>query len=124
MLMKMGNEDYEIYYPKLFNSEQEKRFIYLGLLEALGLLVYRVNGGDNPEIFIRINSKSQLERTVNNPSRYKNVILDNVRNRHLLSVAMLRYIFENEVDSTTFWDLIEDYFLGKVPEEVITQLSI
>lgn len=123
MLMKMGNEEYEIYYPKLFNSEQEKRFIYLGLLEALGLLVYRVNGGGNPEIFIRINSKLQLERTVNNPSRYKNVILDNVRNRHLLSVAMLRYIFENEVDSTTFWDLIEDYFLGKVPEEVIAQLS-
>lgn len=120
---KVNDQEYEIYFPKVFGSEQEKRFIYLGLMEALGLLMYRVNGGDNPEIFIRVNSRMQLERTVANPSRYRNLILENVHNRHKLSVEMLRYIFENQVDTKKFWDLIEDYFLGKVPEEILQRLG-
>lgn len=120
---KVSDQQYEIYFPKLFGSEQEKRFIYLGLIEALGLILYRVNGGDNPEIFIRVNSRMQLERTVNNPARYKNLILENVRIRHQLSVAMLRYIFEQQVDTIRFWDLIEDYFMGRIPEEIMQQIG-
>ncbi|PAD71817.1 DEAD/DEAH box helicase [Paenibacillus campinasensis] len=123
LLTQREKQEYEIYIPKLFNSEQEKLFIYLGLLESLGLVMYRINGGDNPEIFIRLNTKSQLERIVNNPAKYRNIILDNVRSRHQLSVAMLKHIFENQVDTETFWNLIEDYFLGRVPEEVLSQLK-
>ncbi|MEF7441722.1 DEAD/DEAH box helicase [Paenibacillus lautus] len=120
---KLSDQEYELFFLKRFDSEQEKRFIYFGLMEAFGLIMYRVNGGDNPEIYIRINSKTHLERSVNNPSRYTNLILENVRNRHQMSVAMLRYIFENQVDTQTFWDLIEDYFLGRVPDEVMSQLN-
>jgi ATP-dependent DNA helicase RecQ len=31
---------------------------------------------------------------------------------------MLTYIYENEFDSKTIWDLIEDYFLGVIPDKV------
>ncbi|MBB3155455.1 ATP-dependent DNA helicase RecQ [Paenibacillus endophyticus] len=123
MSLQSSDQEQDIYFPKLFGSEQEKRFIYLGLMESLGLLMYRINGGDNPEIFIRINSRMQLERTVGSPARYRNYILENVHQRHKLSVEMMRYIFENQVDTKRFWDLIEDYFLGEVPEEIIQRLS-
>lgn len=96
--------------------------MYLGLMEALGLLLYRINGGDSPEIYIRIFSRLKLEQAINNPSRYRNVILENVYKRHRLSVEMLSYLFENQVNSEQFWELIEDYFLGKVPEEVLQRL--
>lgn len=106
--------------PKSIDTEQEKVFLHLGLLESLGLVLYQINGGDNPEIFIRINSKAHLERIVANPSMYNNRILENVYNRHRLSVSMLNFLFEREVNSEEFWDLIEDYFLGKIPDEVLS----
>lgn len=31
---------------------------------------------------------------------------------------MLSYLYENDFDSSEIWDLIEDYFLGKIPEKV------
>jgi ATP-dependent DNA helicase RecQ len=119
---KVNDSEYEIYFPKVFASEQEKRFMYLGLMEALGLLLYRINGGDSPEIYIRIFSRLKLEQAISNPSRYRNIILDNVYKRHRLSVEMLSYLFENQVNTEQFWELIEDYFLGKVPEEVLQRL--
>lgn len=33
---------------------------------------------------------------------------------------MLKYIFENKMTTEVFWDVIEDYFLGKIPEQVIS----
>lgn len=123
MSLKISDQKQEIYFPKLFGTDSEKRFIYLGLMEALGLIMYRVNGGDNPEIFIRINSRRQLERTIANPARYRNYILENVHKRHRVSVEMLRYIFESQVDTKNFWNLIENYFLGEIPEEILERLS-
>jgi ATP-dependent DNA helicase RecQ len=110
---------YRAYIAKSRSEEIEKVFLLLGILEALGILIYRVNGGDNPEIFIRINSLLQIDKAISQPEKYKNIILENVYKRHRLSVEMLTYLFENEVKTEQFWDLIEDYFLGKVPEEVM-----
>lgn len=121
--IKKNNQQYEVFTSKSFGADQEQAFIHLGLLEALGILVYQVHGGDNPEIYIRINSKAHLERIVENPDLYNNRILENVRNRHKVSVAMLNYIFKKEVDTDTFWELIEDYFLGTIPEEVINEAN-
>ncbi|GLX65734.1 DEAD/DEAH box helicase [Paenibacillus glycanilyticus] len=120
----IASNKYEIFEPKVFGSAQEKRYLYLGLMEAMGLLIYRINGGESPEIYIRVNSRSQLERTVNQASVYQNVILANVRLRHQMSVEMLRYLFDNEVRTDEFWELIEDYFLGRIPEEVERRLAL
>jgi ATP-dependent DNA helicase RecQ len=104
--------------PKGDRTYLEQIFISLGLIESMGIALYETNGGDNPQIYIRINSKMQLERVVNDPDRYDNQILKNVKDRHKTSVNMLKYLFENQVSSEKFWDLIEDYFLGHIPYEV------
>ncbi|QCT04361.1 helicase domain-containing protein [Paenibacillus algicola] len=110
-----------MFLPKVSPEKVEKTFILLGILEALGNLIYRVNGGDNPEIFLRINSRMQIERSIQNPARYINYILENVKERHYLSVAMLTHLFENEVDNDRFWEYIENYFLGIIPDEVLAK---
>lgn len=85
----------------------------------LDLLLYEVKGGNNPEIFIRVNSQLQIESTIKQPELYQNTILNNVHKRHKISVAMLTYLFNNQVGTDEFWNYIEDYFLGKVPQEVL-----
>ncbi|MBB3870242.1 DEAD/DEAH box helicase [Parageobacillus toebii NBRC 107807] len=120
---QQGEKTYEIFIPKTNGIRTEKIFILLGILEALGLLIYKVNGGDSPEIYIRINSKLQLDRIIKDPFNYRNVILENVYNRHKISVAMLTFLFENEVQSNDFWEYIEDYFLGKIPNEVLAKVN-
>ncbi|MFE4525380.1 DEAD/DEAH box helicase [Cytobacillus firmus] len=112
----------EVYLTKVNRFEAEKSFISLGLLEMFDLLLYEVKGGDNPEIFVRINSKLQIENTINKAENYQNSILNNVHKRHKISVEMLTYLFENQVNTSDFWNYIEDYFLGRVPQEVLERI--
>ncbi|MGG4489732.1 DEAD/DEAH box helicase [Metabacillus idriensis] len=120
--IKLSEVKYQTFLPKVNKTRIEKTFVLLGIIEALGILLYRVNGGDKPEIYIRINSKLQLDRVVKEPNRYNNVILENVYNRHQISVSMLMYLFEKEVETEEFWNYIEDYFLGKIPDEVFAKV--
>jgi ATP-dependent DNA helicase RecQ len=121
--VKISDKEYQAFLPKVNQARIEKTFVLLGIIEAMGDLLYRVNGGDKPEIYIRINSRMQLNRIVKEPNRYNNVILQNVYNRHKISVAMLMYLFEKEVDTESFWNYIEDYFLGHIPDEVLARIG-
>lgn len=100
-----------------------KLFLVLGLLEMFGLLVYEVKGGDHPQIYIRIGSEYQLQKVIQNPKAYNNSILNNVHDRHHTSVEMLKFLFGSNLSSEEFWNNIEDYFLGDLPEEVIQELN-
>ncbi|WP_434654230.1 hypothetical protein [Thermoanaerobacterium thermosaccharolyticum] len=53
------------------------------------------------------------------PYRYKNKLLEIIGERHKMSVAMLTYLFDGNFSSEEFWDLIEDYFLGILPKEIM-----
>jgi len=119
-----GDYNFEIFVPKRNRERIEKTFIVLGILEAFGLVLYRAYGGDNPEIFMRINSRLQIERSLQDPGKYKNYILENVYLRHKIAVEMLTYLFKNQMHSNTFWENIENYFLGHIPEEVSAQVSL
>lgn len=114
--------NYESFLPKVNREKVEKSFILLGILEAMGLILYRVNGGDNPEIFLRINSRLQIKRSLQDSQYYNNHILENVYLRHKISVAMLTHLFKNQVDNHSFWEYIENYFLGRIPEEVLAEV--
>lgn len=99
---------------KLWNA---KLFALLGLFDAAGIMTYTMKGGENPEIFIRVNSYYHIQNTIRDPQRYENIILENVRKRHENSVAFLNYIFERIGENTErFWALIESYFLGLQPD--------
>ncbi|WP_217645016.1 DEAD/DEAH box helicase [Thermoflavimicrobium dichotomicum] len=116
-------DHYEIYLSKKDRQKTEKSFLLFGLLEAMGLLVYSVIGGDNPEIYIRINSFYQLKRVVDNPDGYHNIVLSNVYERHRTSVDLLTHLFQKEVSTEVFWELIEDYFLGASLENILKKLD-
>ena len=64
--------------------------------------------------------RSPLQNIINNPKGYRNRLLDMVSERHLISVKMLTYIFENEFSNAQIWDVLEDYFVGKIPDKVKT----
>lgn len=113
------DKQYYIYLSKSSRDTTEKISIIFGLLESLGGLNYQIQGGNNPEIYIRINSTLQLESMIKHPERYQNKILNSVHYRHKLSVAMLSHIFESQMPTEEFWDVIEEYFLGKIPDQVI-----
>ncbi len=90
----------------------------LGILEALDVLSFKMIGGANSQLYIYINQTRSLEEILNRPGRYQNRLLDAVSNRHLISVKMLTYIYEGNFSSEEIWDLLEDYFLGVIPEKV------
>ena len=64
------------------------------------------------------NYSNRIYNKKNNPGAYKNRLLETVAERHLISVKMLTYIFEGGFSSDEIWDIIEDYFLGRIPERV------
>ena len=65
-----------------------------------------------------------LKNIIDNQSKYRNKILESVAERHKISVAMLTYIYESDFNNAQIWDLLEDYFLGKIPAEVKSVLSL
>lgn len=90
----------------------------LGVLEAFGLLTFKSLGGANSQIYIYINQTKALQMVINKPNLYRNRLLELVGVRHKASVAMLSYLYQNKFTSEQIWELIEDYFLGKIPDAI------
>ena len=90
----------------------------LGILESLDVLQFEMTGGANSQLYIYINQIRNLKNVLNNPGRYENRLLETVSERHLISVQMLTYIYEGGFTNDEIWDIIENYFLGKIPEKV------
>lgn len=92
--------------------------VILGILEAIGCLTFEMLGGANSQLYIYINQIQALKNILNAPHRYNNRLLDSVAERHLISVKMLTYLYEGDFNSEEVWTLLEDYFLGVIPEKV------
>lgn len=120
---RMRNIESSIVNGKLFlindNGNRTKEYsIVLGILEAVGVLSFEMIGGANSQIYIYINQIQALKNIINAPYRYNNRLLDMVSERHLISVKMLTYLYEEEFSNSEMWNLLEDYFLGIIPEKV------
>lgn len=101
----------------------------LSIGEARNMLNYQLLGGNSPQIYIRMNSIYPLEKAIKQGNSYRNGILSDVQGKHYISVEMLKYLFtkkfpglsgrEKVVQYTRwFWENIEDYFMGIIPDEV------
>lgn len=108
---------------------QKKDTIVLSIAENLNLLSYNIEKGNSPQLYMRINSISPLEKSIGQGEKYQNYILNDIYDKHRLNIAMLTYLFKHEADGDTrkekvinytkfFWEKIENYFLGETPEEV------
>lgn len=90
----------------------------LGILEAMDVLSFKMIGGANSQLYIYINQIQTLKNIVSRPGLYENKLLNAVSERHLISVKMLSYLYENGFSSDKIWDILESYFLGQIPEVV------
>ncbi len=90
----------------------------LGILESFNVLSFEMIGGENSQLYIYINQIQSLKNIINMPGSYNNKLLENVAVRHLISVKMLTYLYENDFSSDDIWNLLEDYFLGIIPAKV------
>ena len=117
-IRKQTNQNNELYLVNDGGTMIQEMATALGVLEALNVLSFKMIGGANSQIFIYVNQIQPLINIVNKPHLYKNRLLDTVAERHTASVKMLTHLYENDFTSDERWDLLEDYFLGRIPEEV------
>jgi ATP-dependent DNA helicase RecQ len=116
------------------DREIAENILILGIGESFELLNYSVLGGSSPQISIRIRSIYQLERAIKEEQFYTNYILNDVRDKHYVGVEMQRYLFSHQSQGATvdekiinytkfFWENIENYFMGVLPDEVSAALK-
>ncbi len=87
------------------------RYALAEILEVLKLATYTVKGGDNPEIFIRLNDPVKIQ-SLSVDKHYSNNVLRELNDKHAYSSKVIRGFFRAELDDPARWDLIEEYFLG------------
>lgn len=114
-------EDGEIYLTQNGNVKLFKEYLLiLGILESYDTLSFKALGGRNSQLYIYVNQTKTMKEIINKPQFYKNRLLELVGQRHELSVLMLTHIFENDLSSEEIWTYVEDYFIGRIPKEVIS----
>lgn len=84
----------------------------LKLLSIFDYITYEVAGGEEPEIFIRINDPSKVQSIVMGNTIYTNKYVTKAKQKHERDVAILLKFFNGLHDDAARWDFIEDYFLG------------
>ena len=111
----------DVMYLKQNENNVREISTVLGVLDTLDVLSFEMTGGENSQLYIYINQIMSLKQILNAPHLYHNRILQAVSERHMISVKMMTYLFESGFTSDEIWELLEDYFLGKEPETVISE---
>lgn len=84
----------------------------LKLLSIFDYITYEVAGGEEPEIFIRLNDPSKIRSIVLGNTFYSNAYITRARQKHDRDVSVLLRFFNELKTDEERWDYIEDYFLG------------
>lgn len=92
--------------------------IVLGVLESFGLLSFQSIGGNNSQLSIYVNSTKTMKQIADSPQFYRNSFLERINLKHDISVEMLTFLYSKSTGSSDFWEYIENYFLGRIPDAV------
>lgn len=111
--------EYLGYLPATIGGKQNPVMRLLAVLEIFGLASYEVRGGQNLEIFVRVNDPQKI-RSLSEDRRYKNQQLAEIHRRHADAEEMMTAFLTGDLTTKQRWDLIEDYFLGH--DEVVAQV--
>lgn len=119
-LRKIENDtcDGQLYLLNDNGRNSQEYNVILGILEAIDVLSFEMIGGANSQLYIYINQIQALKNIINAPYRYENRLLEMVSERHQISVQMLTYLYESDLTNEERWDILENYFLGTIPERV------
>ena len=110
--------EYMGYIPAAIGGKQNPVMRLLAVLEIFGLASYEVRGGQNLEIFVRVNDPQKI-RSLSESRSYKNMQLVEIHRRHADAEEMMLSFLTKDLTSKQRWDLVEDYFLGH--DEVVEQ---
>ena len=100
-------------YKSTDKESMKKNSRILNLLSMFNIIQYDMYGGENPEIFIRINDPERIRSIAEGEIKYNNKIVERASEKHARDIKVLRkFILELKEDDER-WDYIEEYFLGK-----------
>lgn len=110
-LTKINASTYYSYLNLAADSETYTN-IALKLLSIFGYITYEVSGGEEPEIFIRLNDANKVKQIVNGSLKYSNNYVTKAKSKHDRDVSVLRKFFYELNNDKDRWEYIEQYFLG------------
>ena len=114
-----GETEYVGYVPATVSGKRNPIMRLLAMLEIFDLASYEVRGGQNLEIFVRINDPQKI-RSLSENCHYQNLQLKAIHHRHKDAEGMMLAFLSKEISSKQRWDLIEEYFLGH--DEVVKEV--
>lgn len=114
LISNLSNVHASTYYSYLNLSAESEKFtnVALKLLSIFGYITYEIAGGEEPEIFIRLNDPNKIRLIVTGNLKYSNNYVTRAKAKHDRDVSILRKFFEELNDDKDRWDYIEQYFLG------------
>ena len=86
--------------------------VALKLLSVFDYITYEVAGGEEPEIFIRLNDPNKVKNIVFGNTVYSNSYVTKAKQKHDRDVAVLLRFFNDLKEDDERWNYIEEYFLG------------
>jgi ATP-dependent DNA helicase RecQ len=93
-------------------SNDDWSALALKLLSIFGYIIYEIVGGEEPEIFIRLNDPNKVKGIVFGNIHYSNNYVTKAKQKHDRDVNILTRFFTEFSSDTERWNYIEDYFLG------------
>lgn len=102
----------------------ENSNIALKLLSVFDYITYEITGGEQPEIFIRLNDPSKIKSIVNGSLYYSNDYVSKAKLKHERDIEILMTFFSSLKDDNERWNFIENYFLGRDVLEGKTNLTV
>lgn len=93
-------------------SNDDWSALALKLLSIFGYIIYEIVGGEEPEIFIRLNDPNKVKGIVFGNIHYSNNYVTKAKQKHDRDVNILNRFFTELSSDTERWNYIENYFLG------------
>ena len=84
----------------------------LNLLSMFNLIQYDMYGGENPEIFVRINDPEKIKAIAEKSINYKNFLVEKAAEKHKRDIKIFEKFIYDLNSNEERWNYIEDYFLG------------
>lgn len=104
--------DSSTYSSYLSLTTDETSTIALKLFSIFDYITYEVVGGEEPEIFIRLNDPNKIKSIVMGDMFYANNYVTKAKQKHDRDVEVLLHFFNGLKTDEERWNYIEDYFLG------------
>lgn len=108
-LSRAQSQSYSSY---LSLASDDRSTVALKLLSIFDYITYEVAGGEEPEIFIRLNDPEKIKAIVLGNAYYSNSYVTKARQKHDRDISILLRFFNALSSDKERWDYIEDYFLG------------